>query len=177
MILVQFAILILCTTHFEGAYSKKVRRCKKLNLKLKGDVGDVEELAFGVTCKKVGRKAKWVVNPTTTTTEPGIEVWNGQCVKDNGGNRVLNAGYVALEGVNTPELCIAKCKVLPKCDDMPATPGFNLAGVQFGYQCFCGNAVTPLWLVPNTECGYTCPGNSSEKCGGFNRMNIYPTGL
>ena len=47
-------------------------------------------------------------------------------------------------------------------------------------QCFCGNTINPianktdgLPTSTSTGCSYTCPGNSTEKCGGTYFMNLY----
>eukprot|EP00092_Neocalanus_flemingeri_P076238 GFUD01094536.1.p1 GENE.GFUD01094536.1~~GFUD01094536.1.p1 ORF type:complete len:168 (-),score=11.70 GFUD01094536.1:136-603(-) len=149
------AILVLAILVF-GGQAQILGGCRN-------PTGNIGQLA---TCERVWWFGKWIPYPT---------VFDGQCVKDNIPNRVLDAGYVNLTGVNTPELCIAKCKVMPT--KLPNTaPGYKLAGVEFGYQCFCGNAVTPLSLVSKTECDYPCPGNAREMCGGRNRMNVFATG-
>eukprot|EP00092_Neocalanus_flemingeri_P088084 GFUD01111255.1.p1 GENE.GFUD01111255.1~~GFUD01111255.1.p1 ORF type:complete len:161 (-),score=6.28 GFUD01111255.1:146-607(-) len=147
------AILVLAILVFGGQARRGCRR----------PTGNIGQLA---TCEEHRRRVDWRAYPT---------VFNGQCVKDTG-ERVLDAGYVALNDVNTPELCIKKCKDMPKSNLPDTIPGFKLAGVQYGYQCFCGSAVTPLWLVPKDECATPCPGNATENCGGVWHMNVFATG-
>ncbi|KAM5350412.1 hypothetical protein ACJ41O_006917 [Fusarium nematophilum] len=84
------------------------------------------------------------------------------CFVDNTNARVLGAS-VLVPG-NTPTKCKAAC----------AERSFTYAGVEFGSQCFCGTGVTQT-LVESTGCDYDCPGNSVEKCGGFNAIQIYST--
>ena len=55
-----------------------------------------------------------------------------------------------------------------------ASRGYAYAGVQYTYECYCGNKqpATALKRADN-ECNRPCPGNSNEKCGGYWRMNVY----
>ena len=48
------------------------------------------------------------------------------------------------------------------------------AGVQFGHECWCGNDAPPQdRIVAKEECNVSCSGDSSLKCGGVWRMNVY----
>lgn len=40
----------------------------------------------------------------------------------------------------------------------------------------CGNALNPNTPEPSTDCNMPCSGNSSEACGGPNRLNIFWSG-
>lgn len=57
--------------------------------------------------------------------------------------------------------------------------GFNTSGVEYSGECFCGNgfsnggAPAPDGLV---GCNMLCNGNSTEYCGGSNRLNVYTKG-
>ena len=85
------------------------------------------------------------------------------CVEDNP-NRLLQKEISVAH--NSPSKCIAACK----------EAGYLLAGVQYSYQCFCGNSPPPWSVIkPGYECNLVCPGNSNQKCGGTWRMNIYST--
>ena len=51
---------------------------------------------------------------------------------------------------------------------------YAFAGVEFGHECWCGNNEPPATkLRPLSECNTICPGDSSEKCGGGCRINIF----
>ncbi|KAJ9144046.1 WSC-domain-containing protein [Pleurostoma richardsiae] len=58
---------------------------------------------------------------------------------------------------------------------------YNYAGVEYGSECWCGNALdfagytgaTPGANVSDSECSFTCPGNSSEYCGAGLRLSMY----
>lgn len=51
----------------------------------------------------------------------------------------------------------------------PSTPSFDPK-----QQCWCGDANTNYasYGVSNS-CDYDCAGDSSQKCGGYNAMNVY----
>ena len=64
----------------------------------------------------------------------------------------------------TPAKCIQSCK----------DKGYSFAGVQNVYQCFCGNEAPPQsTIVARHECKMACLGDSSIKCGGHWRMNVF----
>ena len=56
------------------------------------------------------------------------------------------------------------------CNDQ----GFLFAGVQTGHECWCGNDAPPEdRIVDMAECDGSCPGDSTQICGGVWRMNVY----
>ena len=86
--------------------------------------------------------------------------------------------YVDLGENVTPEACIEACINLPKQGPGPKIPGYVLAGVEVGSQCFCDNVnITSAWDAPASECNSPCRGNNNEMCGGPWRLNIYETGI
>lgn len=68
---------------------------------------------------------------------------------------------------NTIELCTQTC----------VDQGYTVAGMEFGSRCYCGNNLgykaTP---VIDSSCASACPGNSSEICGGSNRLSLFSNG-
>ena len=69
----------------------------------------------------------------------------------------------------TPEVCKAICF---------EENNFEYAGVQHHYQCFCGNNAPPASkLLPKSQCSFPCSGDSSKKCGGAWKMNVYKKSL
>jgi beta-glucosidase-like glycosyl hydrolase len=68
---------------------------------------------------------------------------------------------------NSLELCAAKCAVF----------NYTLSAVEYSDQCFCGNAFDPDNTpspAPMSDCqSRRCPSDSSEWCGGANRMIVY----
>ena len=100
---------------------------------------------------------------------------NGQCVEDNRSR--LYTGFVELKSNNTPRNCINKCLKMHKGSTI-ATPGYAFAGVQNGYQCFCGQShISKEVFRPAEECNFKCPGDSKHSCGGSWRMNVYATNI
>ena len=81
---------------------------------------------------------------------------------DSGNPRTLGVGINTV-GPNTIESCTDAC----------FNAGYPLAGAEFSTQCFCdldfaaGSGPTPL-----ADCDMPCAGNSSEFCGGPNRLNV-----
>ena len=64
------------------------------------------------------------------------------------------------------------------CIDFCRTRGFNYAGMEYFFQCFCSNHIqSPGARVPDSECTAPCRGNDAEACGGDNRLTIYWNGL
>ncbi|KFZ02255.1 hypothetical protein V500_00331 [Pseudogymnoascus sp. VKM F-4518 (FW-2643)] len=61
-----------------------------------------------------------------------------------------------------------------KCQDTCAAAGYKYAGVEYGTQCYCDNAIMNN-AVPAAAagCNMPCPGNGAELCGGSNVMNLY----
>ena len=58
-----------------------------------------------------------------------------------------------------------------------ARVGFKLAGVQYGYECWCGTSHGDALRLAEANCNTPCAGDATLKCGGFSVMNIYHTGL
>lgn len=55
--------------------------------------------------------------------------------------------------------------------------GFEYAGMQFNYECWCGDKVALMKRTEESRCDSRCPGNRTQTCGGFLMMNVYHTGL
>ena len=89
----------------------------------------------------------------------------GQCVVDDS-SRLLDHQR-DFRGSLTPDRCIRYC----------SEQRFRFAGVQFSYQCFCGNNPPPhSKIVPQTECNKICEGDRNQFCGGTWRNNVFGTG-
>merc|ERR1711953_394785 len=98
---------------------------------------------------------------TLASTGTSTISWNGKCVRDSG-SRLLPTH------LRFPYLTPAKC--MEACQDQ----GFLFAGVQIGLECWCGNDAPPEdRIVDMAECDSSCSGDSTQKCGGAWRMNVY----
>ncbi|KAF8154337.1 hypothetical protein K438DRAFT_1777969 [Mycena galopus ATCC 62051] len=58
------------------------------------------------------------------------------------------------------------------CLDTCVAGGFILGGVEFGEECYCGNALLYVYGTSG-ECDMPCAGNASEFCGGPDALNLY----
>ena len=95
--------------------------------------------------------------------EGGWGIWNGKCVQDSS-TRLLPTNAGRGWWTNTTARC------MEACDDQ----GFLFAGVQAGHECWCGNDAPPQdKIVDMGECDVSCSGDSTHKCGGHWRMNVY----
>ncbi|KAH3731113.1 hypothetical protein DPMN_057118 [Dreissena polymorpha] len=65
--------------------------------------------------------------------------------------------------LNSPNECATRC----------STHNYSFAGVEFEWQCFCGNSFDATKKKPDNECNKRCPGDISKMCGAANRINIY----
>ncbi|KAI5271288.1 hypothetical protein E4T47_05393 [Aureobasidium subglaciale] len=89
------------------------------------------------------------------------------CAPDSVSSRTLsNSSYMSSS--MTVESCLSFCK----------NKGLNYAGLEYSTQCYCGSSL-PDSLAPTPgvlgNCFSPCAGNSSEYCGGSNRLSIYYT--
>ncbi|KAK4184466.1 WSC domain-containing protein [Podospora australis] len=84
------------------------------------------------------------------------------CVTDNaGGVRALSGASFATADM-TVEKCAAFCSK------------FQLFGVEYGIECYCGNTRAGSSTgAPLSDCSFPCPGNSAQKCGAGDRLNLY----
>jgi len=82
------------------------------------------------------------------------------CWADNPATRSLTGASYKTPGTMTVELCAARCN------------GFSYFGIEFGNECFCGNALGAA-AAPESECAMLCDGNNGQYCGGPDRLNVY----
>ncbi|KAJ6549869.1 WSC domain-containing protein [Mycena capillaripes] len=84
------------------------------------------------------------------------------CQEDSTSARTLKH----LVAVASPSMTVESC--LDSC----AAGGYILAGVEFGDECYCGNALLYGYGTSQT-CDMPCSGNPSEFCGGHKSLNLY----
>ncbi|KAI9826107.1 MAG: hypothetical protein M1832_000556 [Thelocarpon impressellum] len=107
--------------------------------------------------------------PAGPTTNPGPAGWTSEgCYSEGAGGRTLPNGVATTGGGGalTIALCTSACRAA----------GFNLAGAEYGGECFCGNTYQNGGAPAASGCDMTCNGNSSEFCGGPSRLNAYRFG-
>ena len=94
--------------------------------------------------------------------------WTYQgCWVDGANGRILNTQQPDSQ-TNTIESCVQNC----------TAAGYTIAGMEYSVQCFCDNFIENggVLAAADTDCNTACSGDSSEICGGGNRLSIYSTG-
>ena len=95
---------------------------------------------------------------------PEVSDENSNCYRDSPSERIFDDQHKL--DYNTPDECDQLCRDL----------GFTLYGVEFSNECFCGNDMPPEDLIIEmSQCNLDCAGDSSQKCGGSNAINIGQT--
>lgn len=77
----------------------------------------------------------------------------------------------ALIGASTASNDMTYTKCLTYC----ASNGFAIAGLEYGRECYCGNALVNggSLAVTSTQCNMPCAGSSSKTCGGPGALTIF----
>jgi hypothetical protein len=98
---------------------------------------------------------------TRTVSLPSNWVSRG-CYQDNS-SRVLTYQAASGKPDNTLESCAAQCSSL----------GYNIAGAEYGSECFCGNSFVggPV-AIDSGRCDFPCSGNGGDKCGGSFSLTV-----
>lgn len=110
---------------------------------------------------------------TTTTSATGTSVtglptgWEYYgCWVDGVSGRILLNEY---DSANlTRQACVAQC----------ISGGYSIAGLEYSTQCFCDNAIHNGGALASSdaECNDPCGGDSTQICGGGDRVSLYSTG-
>ncbi|KAK5664279.1 hypothetical protein OQA88_497 [Cercophora sp. LCS_1] len=59
------------------------------------------------------------------------------------------------------------------CVNYCASEGWPVAGTEYGGQCYCGNGLTSIEKIPESECKMSCEGADNETCGGSWALTLY----
>ena len=91
------------------------------------------------------------------------------CFQSDRKSNIFNGSVTEISETNGPFACINHCLRI----------GFNMAGLQHGYECWCGKALTVNSLqVSDQQCNVSCPSHETQSvCGGYLAMSVYLTGL
>jgi hypothetical protein len=111
----------------------------------------ITSLSSDLTAKTASLPAGWSSTSITCVAEP------------NNGRALTGAATSAND--MTPAKCSSFC----------ADRGFKYAGVEYGSECYCGNAfdngANPN--IPSTQCNMGCSGDINTLCGGPGAMNVF----
>ncbi|GFZ47912.1 hypothetical protein JCM24511_05659 [Saitozyma sp. JCM 24511] len=99
--------------------------------------------------------------PATSPPPSGLSWTSLGCYNDSVQARVLS--YQMTLSSTTIESCTSSC----------ASSGFAYAGVEYSDECYCDSSIRNNGALQSSGCVMTCSGNSSEICGGSDRLNIY----
>ena len=61
------------------------------------------------------------------------------------------------------------------CKKLCFEKGYKYAGVEYSNEWFCGNNLPKKIAPKQSDCNMDCSGDKSQKCGGANRINVYPS--
>ncbi|AEO53498.1 glyoxal oxidase like protein [Thermothelomyces thermophilus ATCC 42464] len=70
-------------------------------------------------------------------------------------------------GLPGADMTVAKCTAACRAAN------YILAGVEYGGECYCGNTIANGGAPADSGCSMVCNGNSTEFCGGPDRLNVY----
>lgn len=99
---------------------------------------------------------------TSSSATPSVSGYAYQgCYTDSVSARVLT-GRSTSSSTMTYKSCSTYCT------------GFLYWGVEYGSQCYCGQAFTnPTSPAPASDCSTKCSGDNTQVCGAGNRMNLF----
>ncbi|EJD47485.1 WSC-domain-containing protein [Auricularia subglabra TFB-10046 SS5] len=102
---------------------------------------------------------------STAATSVQPVSWSAMgCFTDAAQARVLAGTGLWAGAPMTPAVCTARC----------ASLGYKLAGVEYGKECYCGNALaSSAKKVDAGQCNMACSGDSKQKCGAGNRIQMF----
>ncbi|KAJ7025972.1 galactose oxidase [Mycena alexandri] len=105
--------------------------------------------------------------PVPVVQNSSIEAWSYQgCLAEANGARVF-PWEIDLTNNNSAPACLDQC----------AAFGFTAGGMEFGFQCFCGDVsdvtASGVTLQPETDCNLACSGDPIHLCGGGARIQYY----
>lgn len=84
------------------------------------------------------------------------------CYTEGTNTRALSTAFTA-----SRDMTVEKCAVF--------CIGYRYMGVEYSTECFCANSISDGAVLTPSGCSMACGGNSSEYCGGSNRLNLYKT--
>lgn len=102
------------------------------------------------------------VTPTTGSVTNG---WAYLGCANETTPRALSGASYSSNTAMTIEKCQAFCS--------SSNNNYGLAGIEYGGECYCGNALQSYSAVGHDGCNMACTGNKTELCGGPSRLSVY----
>ncbi|KAL8790506.1 MAG: hypothetical protein Q9195_006337 [Heterodermia aff. obscurata] len=119
----------------------------------------VSALGFLLSIGPINATPFQSLNPRAATPILGY-TYQG-CHTEATGVRALSSSSYFDDSL-TVERCAAACK------------DYSLFGVEYGRECYCGNALNAGSVAaPVSDCSFPCAGSASETCGAGNRLDVY----
>ncbi|KAM3483607.1 hypothetical protein MY8738_003028 [Beauveria namnaoensis] len=114
----------------------------------------------------VDSKGKDTGPPVGPSVNPGVDGYNSiGCYTEATAGRALPNG--AATDKRTVKSCVDACKA----------GSYIYAGLEYGGECWCGNALGAGAVVaPLSDCNMLCNDNGTEYCGAGSRLNVYQLG-
>ncbi|KAI4237775.1 MAG: hypothetical protein LQ349_001583 [Xanthoria aureola] len=112
-------------------------------------------------------KGALTVRQARTAQKTGLPgSWQYQaCITEGNGKRVWK--YQIISDTATATSCLTQCQSF----------GYQAAGIEYGNECWCGDAVdiaaAGSTTAAETDCGVACAGDNRYNCGGGNRLSWY----
>ncbi|KIM22583.1 glyoxal oxidase [Serendipita vermifera MAFF 305830] len=103
--------------------------------------------------------------PTPKKTNlPGQYKYAG-CYMEPGGGQTIFKYQITDKAAMSVEMCANQCSAY----------GYGAAALEFGDECWCGDAsmVAANTVAPETECNAPCVGSPADICGGVARFTLY----
>ncbi|KAG7044981.1 WSC domain-containing protein [Colletotrichum scovillei] len=104
--------------------------------------------------------------PDSSESQPAPEVTGWEylgCFKDSAVRTLDGDPSIYFTGSMSNEKCIAHC----------GSMGFQLAGTEYGKECWCGTAFQLAVRIPEEQCNEVCDGKSNDICGGDWAVTVY----
>ncbi|KAK0382121.1 WSC domain-containing protein [Colletotrichum limetticola] len=105
-------------------------------------------------------------SPDNREPKPAPEVTGWEylgCFKDSAVRTLDGDPSIFFTGSMSNEKCIAHC----------GSMGFQLAGTEYGKECWCGTAFQLAVRIPEEQCNEVCDGKSTDICGGDWAVTVY----
>lgn len=121
---------------------------------------ECKELIINVACAIRSNDLYPTTLPNTCKSLNGNYIENRSlgCFKDDRKHRLLTNLYTSFKETNSPKKCIQMC----------LQSGYLYAGVEYGYECFCGNKEPSVdSKLPDSSCNMKCPSEPKNACGGW----------